>query len=132
MIFESKKDLWIGLFIWVAMIWAFISVLFTPGLMIKIVMVLALIFTSWIWFGTNYEILDGTLKVQCGPFKSIIPIKDIKSIKKTNNPLSSAALSLDRLDIRYGRSGMILISPKDRDGFIETVTRENGNIEIKI
>jgi len=47
---------------------------------------------------------------------------DILEVKKTNNPLSSAAMSLRRLQIDYVENGvhqMILISPVKRKTFIE-------------
>lgn len=130
--FVSKKDLWLGLLIWGATGFGFINTVFTEGWIIRTIMSVMVVFLSWIWFGTNYEINDGLLIIRCGPFKSSIHIKDIKSIKKTRNPLSSAALSMDRLDVRYGYSGMVLISPKDREGFIDLITKENGNINIKL
>ncbi|WP_041720467.1 PH domain-containing protein [Alkaliphilus metalliredigens] len=126
--FDSKRDIWIRLLIWISVGGGFINTLFAEGRLIKFVMLLTVIFVGWLWFGTNYGISKGILKIKCGPFKWYIPIKDIKSIKKTRNPLSSPALSIERLQIRYGYSSMILISPKDRDRFIELITKENGNI----
>ena len=37
------------------------------------------------------------------------------------NPLSSAAMSLKRIQIDYTPGGMILISPKNRDEFIQFI-----------
>lgn len=128
--FDSKKDLWLGLLIWVLIGGGFIASLISAGWFIKILMLATVIFTGWIWFGTRYYILEGILNVRCGPFSERILIKDIKSIKKTRNPLSSAALSIDRIEIRYGYSGMTLISPEDKDRFIELILKENANINI--
>ncbi|WP_408608758.1 PH domain-containing protein [Alkaliphilus serpentinus] len=72
------------------------------------------------------------LIIKCGPFSEKISIKDIKSIKKTRNPLSSAALSINRIEIRYGFSGMTLISPKDKEQFVGLILQKNNNIDIKI
>lgn len=36
----------------------------------------------------------------------------------TSNPLASPALSLDRLKIEYGQGHWIMISPRDREGFL--------------
>lgn len=51
-----------------------------------------------------------------------IRYSDIVDVKKTNNPLSSAALSLRRIQIDYVENGvhrMVLISPTRRNEFIE-------------
>lgn len=93
-------------------------------------MVLANLFVGVIWFGTRYVIVHGVLYIYCGPLCRRIPISDIKRVKRTNNPLSSPALSLDRLEIEYGKDRVIIISPAERDVFIETLKRENEAIEI--
>ncbi|SKC82116.1 PH domain-containing protein [Maledivibacter halophilus] len=130
--FHSKKDLWLGLLIWIPIGGGFIASLMGEGLFIKILMLAILIFIGWMWFGTRYYISNGIIIVKYGPFRKSIVIKDIKTIKKTNNPISSPALSIDRIEIRYGYSGIVLISPRDMEGFIKLILKENGNIEINI
>ena len=52
--------------------------------------------------------------------------ENIQKMTKTFNPISSAALSLKRLQIDYVENGvrqMILISPKDRDGFMAEIEK---------
>lgn len=128
--FDSKKDFWIGLLIWITIGVGIIVSFLDVGWFIKILMVTVVILIGWIWFGTRYYILDDVLFVRCGPFSQRILIKEIKSIKKTRNPLSSAALSIDRLEIRYGYSGMTLISPKNIDQFIDLIVKENNKISV--
>ena len=130
--FNSEKDFWLGLLIWIPIGGGFIASLMSEGWLIKIIMLATVIFIGWIWFGTSYYISEEILIVKCGPFSERITIKDIKNIKKTRNLLSSAALSIDRIEIRYGYSGMTLISPKDREQFVELILKKNNNIEIKI
>lgn len=130
--FDAKKDFWLGLLIWIPTGGGFIASLMSEGWLIKILMLVTVIFLGWIWFGTRYYITEEILIVKCGPFSEKIAIKDIKSIKKTRNPLSSAALSIDRIEIRFGYSGMTLISPKDRERFIGLILEKNNNIDIKI
>lgn len=130
MIFHSKKDLWLGLFIWITIGGGFIIPLLTAATIVRVVMSIIIFFVAWIWFGTDYQVSEGTLKVRSGPFKWNIVISEIKSIKKTRNPLSSAALSLDRLEVRYGHSSMILISPKEKERFIDVITSINPNIKV--
>ena len=83
----------------------------------------------WVLLGTNYSVDLKQLLVRSGPFKWRVPIADITSITATSNPLSSPALSLDRLRIEYGRSSAIMISPRDKEKFlrdIEALRRSAG------
>ena len=62
-------------------------------------------------------------------FRWKININDITQIEPTHNPLSSPALSLDRLKIYYrkdGRVATVMISPKDKEGFLN-ILRNNPN-----
>ncbi len=126
--FISKKDLWLGVFLWVSMIGGLFLTIKSKHLLASLVMVLSTILVASIWFGTWYTIASGVLKVRCGPFCKNIKIQDIKSVKNSKNPLSSAALSLHRLKIRYGKTGFILVSPKERKEFIKALKRENRAI----
>lgn len=126
--FISKKDLWLGLFLWASMIGGLILAIKSENLLVSLVMILATILVASIWFGTWYIIDSGVLKVRCGPFCTKIKIEDIKSVKRSKDLLSAAALSLHRLEIRYGKTGFILVSPKEREDFIEALKRENRSI----
>ncbi|MFN7705443.1 MAG: PH domain-containing protein [Chryseotalea sp.] len=57
-----------------------------------------------------------------------IPIQDITSIKESNNILNSPALSFDRLEISY-KDGSILISPKEKEKFIQELKTRNSSIQ---
>lgn len=82
-----------------------------------------------IYTGTYYKITtDNRLIIKCGVVESFdIEIKDIHSIRKSNNILSSPALSLDRLEINY-KGGWVLVSPKDKKKFIEDLRKVNPKI----
>ena len=81
---------------------------------------------------TYYIIDENTLRIRSWFLVNIkIDINTITKIAETNNPLSSPAGSLDRLGIYYNKSSLILISPKDKKGFIENILKINPNIEIK-
>ena len=73
--------------------------------------------------GTHYTVEGDTLRIACGPFRKKVPIDAIESVEPTRNPLSSPALSLDRLLIRYG-SRRIMVSPADKAGFLKAVGQE--------
>ena len=74
-------------------------------------------------FTRTYYLLDpGALVVVSWIIKIRIPYGNIVSVKESKNPLSSPALSLDRLEITYHtkspKSSFILISPKDKQAFV--------------
>ena len=75
----------------------------------------------WFLYTTQYLVEDEILKIQSGPFKWTIPITSISQVVETTNPRSSPALSLRRLEITYGESKTIMVSPKDREGFLEAI-----------
>ncbi len=70
---------------------------------------------------TYYEVVGRNLLVRSGPFKKTIPVADIREITPSRNILSSPALSLDRLKIRYGKRAFILVSPEDKEGFLRAI-----------
>ena len=81
---------------------------------------------------TNYTIDGNSLIIKCGfLLNKTIDIKGIKKITETNNPLSAPAISLDRLEISYGTYDSILISPKQKKEFIETIVSLNPQVEIR-
>ena len=60
-----------------------------------------------------------------------ININRIKNISETHNPLSAPAASLDRLEMAYDEYGSILISPQDKLGFLDYITRLNPQIKVQ-
>jgi hypothetical protein len=58
-----------------------------------------------------------------------IEIATIRKVYFTRNPLSSPALSLDRIAIVYNKYDEILISPEDKEAFISDLLKLNPNIE---
>jgi len=78
---------------------------------------------AWLLMATHYTLEDTELRVRSGPFRWSVPIREITAITPTRNPLSSPALSLDRLRIDYGRGRSLMISPADKDGFLRELER---------
>lgn len=118
--FRSKIDWWLAIPFAIAfggmLLSAYVSVMLGSWLMLLLPLA-CLAFFSWIIFGTFYHIEDDNLLVRSGPFRWRIAIKDIRRIIPTHNPLSSPALSLDRLRIEYGNGRSIMVSPADKEGF---------------
>jgi hypothetical protein len=75
----------------------------------------------WLLRGTYYEVSGNTLRIVCGPYRQRISIGDITAVEPTRSPLSSPALSLDRLRIRHGKSRRVLVSPADKRGFVRAL-----------
>ncbi len=73
--------------------------------------------------GTHYTVDGDTLRIACGPFRWKVPIDAIDSVEPSRNPLSSPALSLDRLRIQYGKR-RILVSPADKAGFLRAIGQD--------
>lgn len=87
---------------------------------------------AYLFTHTYYEITDDELIIRSGfLFNGRVRINDIREIRETNNPLSSPAISLDRLELRYGKNKYVLISPKDKKGFIDSILSLNPSIAVK-
>lgn len=77
---------------------------------------------------TRYEVTDREVIVHSPPFRWRIAIESIESIRPSRSPVSSPALSLDRLEIRYDGGRRMLISPKDREGFLAAVVMRSRHL----
>ncbi|QXA08459.1 PH domain-containing protein [Acinetobacter pittii] len=77
-------------------------------------------------FNTYYVVENNTLVIKSLVFRWKININDITQIEPTHNPLSSPALSLDRLKIYYMKNGevtSVMISPKDKETFLQAINK---------
>jgi hypothetical protein len=132
--FRSKVDAWLGALLLAAcgsMLWSAwrLFVADDPGLWISLPLLVAgALFVLWVLATTAYVIGDEHLDVRSGPFRWRIPLREITSIQRTRNPLSSPALSLDRLAISYGRGGSCMISPADQAAFLEVLRSRGVNV----
>lgn len=89
--------------------------------------------SAFIWHlftHTYYEIKGKQLRIKCGLFyDQTIEIDTIQRIKPSRNPISAPATALDRLDIRYQGHKQVLVSPKDKEGFVEHLRKIHPAIE---
>jgi hypothetical protein len=133
--YRSKIDWWLLVLLCVA-----------PGMTIAIAIALAfggkvseapwaligLPLVAVVYFGLvfpmRYGIDDHYLVVRFGVVRQRIPLADISEVRPTNSPLSSPALSLDRLHIQFGEGFFkaVMISPADRDGFLDELAAKTG------
>ena len=96
------------------------------------VYVLTILFIVYLFLTTNYTIYNQqTLIVKSGfLMNKKIDINSITKISKTNNPISSPALSLDRIEIFYNKYDSVIISPKNEQEFIQDLQKINSSIII--
>lgn len=81
---------------------------------------------------THYKVEGHMLKIRSGfLYRKDIAIDSIRKIVETNNMISSPAVSLDRLEIFYNKFDSVLISPKDKAGFIALIQTINPNVEVR-
>ncbi|MDO9511184.1 MAG: PH domain-containing protein [Bacteroidales bacterium] len=100
-----------------------------PGLLIIILLAAFIIHT---FLTTIYEVKEKVLIIRSGFFvNEAINIESITKISETKNMMSSPANSLDRLEIRYEKNKTIMISPINKDDFLNHMKEINSDIEIK-
>lgn len=94
-----------------------------------LVLIPAVVFIAYIFLKTKYTVTTDSLTVECGfLFNQQIKMDSISQIKETNNLISSPALSLDRLEIKFGKNGSVLVSPKKKEAFITQLQKINPAI----
>ena len=138
--FYSKKGWLTGILLWGTILFLISLLLFLPGgpegkgeiIAASIINIISILVILWLWFGTYYDIKENQLIVVGGPFRWKIDIMTITSIKRSRNPLSSPALSLNRLEILHGKWGVIFISPKNEQKFCEYLIEINHKIDVKL
>lgn len=96
-------------------------------------MLLISLLTLHIFFNTYYRITaDGLLIAHCSIFpEKKIPVAEIEALESSVMPVSSYALSLDRLMIWSHGKIWMLVSPRNKAGFIKQLREINPNIKLK-
>lgn len=129
-LYRSKVDWWLGLIL-IGSMGLMIGVALEPIVQgkgidwgITIVAILTLLIILPLFF-MKYVLYSDHLYISCGIYgKMRIPYEMIQNIKETHNPLSSMAMSLDRIQIDYLENGvhrMMLISPVRKKEVIEKI-----------
>lgn len=91
-----------------------------------------ILFIAHLFLSTYYTIHQHELRIKCGfLFDQTINIGEIRKISESNNPISSPAISMDRLEIKYGKNQTVYISPKRKAAFIEDILKLNPTIEVR-
>ena len=132
--FEAKNDLGYFLVAVLLVFWAYMAYA-TRGDAMGIVfsaVVVGLIegFLLQIIFH-SYLLLDmEELLIVFGFLKLRIPYREITAIRETRSPLSSMAMSLDRLGIENTQCGYVMVAVRDKTKFLEEIKLLNPDIEI--
>ena len=85
------------------------------------VVLLTLLLPLWLLLDTNYTMTEDELRVRSGPFRWRIALGDVREVSPSRSWISSPALSLDRLRIRYGAGRSILVSPREKQRFVDSL-----------
>lgn len=135
MTYRSKVDDWYyGCMILIALIFI-LSTINKPS--INLITTILCCAIDFLFLGlivdTKYILNDKALYIYCFIFgTTIILSQQILNIKETKNPIASATLSLNRLEIKYmrenGKPDIILISPKNKKDFLDQLNTTSVNI----
>jgi len=131
-VYKSKIDWWLGLPL-VYPIFRSIQSIFEGEWYGYLLLSLTLLLIVFISKSTRYIITENLLIVKCMFIvNDRIEISKIRKIEKTNSILSSPALSLDRIAIKFNKFDEVYISPKEKQAFVDELLNVNPDIEIKI
>ncbi len=133
-VFRSKMDWWIRVLLGFVVVGLFVACgtvilegadpVETTITILTCIASLALV--GWVVVGTVYTVDRGVLIVRAGPFRWKVPLDQITAVEATRSPISSPALSLDRLRIHYGKRRRIMVSPADKAGFLKAIGQDPG------
>ena len=134
-VYRSKTDLWLVALLAIAMIASLSGALVmlstgtpTAWVVAAFITIVGVGLPLWLLLSTRYVLGQGQLRVLSGPFKWCIPVAKIKTITPTSSPLSSPALSLDRLRIDYGVGNSVMISPRNKEQFVKDIEAARGGV----
>jgi hypothetical protein len=133
--YRSKVDWWVGLILLIppaASIFTCVALALDGQMSALPVGVVAVVFVAALYLGLvfplRYGVGDDELLVRFGMVTKRVPLADISEVCPTRNPLSSPALSLDRLRVQFGPGffNSVMISPAERDRFLDELAAKSG------
>ena len=99
---------------------------------------LIMIPSTWLvydlFINLRYSLIEGFLVIVPGGIlpKTRIPIEAIRKIEKTTSLISSPAASLDRIEVFYNKFDSVVISPENRQEFLQELLKQNPKIQIGV
>ena len=133
LVFAAKIDAWLlaliagSTLVCLYAAWSALSEAGQGRWVTALVLLVSAALPAWIVLSTSYTLGRTRLRVRCGPFRWTIPLAEIRDVRPTRNPLSSPAPSLDRLRIDYGQRRSVMISPRDKEGFLRELAARTAN-----
>ena len=143
MIYHSKKDAWLVLVVWIAILLPFVLGIYNlaipsgnaqAGGYLLFVGTLVAASVLLLTYPLYYEITSSRLVVRSGIMRTEIPLSCIEQVRPTRNPLSAPAWSFDRLRIDYRKNSgasFMLISPEDKAGFMRDLVGSVAGLEVR-
>lgn len=132
-VYKSKISIGLATFIGVVMLGCTLPLFFEaekqwPAIFILVATNLFLIHL----FLNTYYIISGHLLTVKSSFiiNTKIDIRSIKAVIETNSMMSAPALSLDRLELTYGTFDSVVVSPKEKQAFIDHLLSINEAIKV--
>jgi len=126
--FKSKVDYWFYFLAFVLPGAIFIFVVVSIGtsnttalIILGGSVILTMALPVWLLLSTYYLVEDDVLEIRSGPLKWSIALDEIESVIPGRSMMSSPALSLSQLEIRYGQGKTIFVSPNDVTGFQNSI-----------
>ena len=131
-VFKSKVGWWYHFAI-ILIIAGAVKVFLSTNVAGMIIMLLIAMLTLHVLLNTWYKITtEGILIAHCSIFpEKRIPISEITELEATVLPVSSYALSLDRIIIYKGTMQWMLVSPVNKKEFVKLLRKHNPDIKIK-
>ena len=130
LVFTAKIDAWLLILIAGSTVVCFWLALSEAGQVrwgTALILLVSAATPVWMVLSTSYTLGGTQLRVRCGPFRWTIPLAEIRDVRPTRSPLSSPAPSLDRLRIDYGKRRSVMISPRDKEGFLRELAARTAN-----
>ncbi|TWT82560.1 hypothetical protein CA13_40230 [Planctomycetes bacterium CA13] len=127
--FDSAVDLWLAALLFLAPVIAAFAGIYlildgNPGdaSILFLIGAASLAITGLFTVPCRYTVLEDSVSIRCGLLCYQIPFDQIQSVEKSGSLYSAPALSIRRVAIRTEKR-IYLVSPKDRNEFIETLRR---------
>lgn len=128
--FINRKDIALGSIIIGLPLYIAVAALIFQGFTIFFYAILfILVVVIWLWFRTDYKIVDHFLLVYIGFRRKKFDIMDIKGIEELNSLSSVDSYCIDRLDLEFEESHVV-ISTIHKEELIQQLRDVNNKITI--
>ena len=125
--FVSKVDAWISgiavaagfTCLSIAALMALFSTSTAEMAVLAGIVLLTLVLPIWLLLDTNYTVTGEELRIRSGPFRWRIALSEVRQVSPSRSWMSSPALSLDRIRVQYGTARSVLVSPREKQRFVD-------------